>query len=570
MRNLMPKLSNFSLMLCLAAIGFVSLQTKAQVPAPETTQPEFKLRVEKNVVVVQVVVRDSKGRAVKGLRQEDFRLTDNKKPQVISSFSVETAEAEALAPQPAVAGAKTAPERPAPPAAHLSYLAFFFDDLYSANDSIFRARTSAEKFIAGLPENERVAIFTSSWAQTLDFTGDRQKIRETLAKLHANTRFNPHAGCPEISDFLASQIVNMEDGNAYAVVADRMVRDCRMPPAMARAAFIRPLARAAYDAYMMQSRALLENLESVIERTARMPGERQVMIVSDGFIDLEMLNRVEKVIDRALRSRVTVSALTGAGLALNMPEVDASQSYALASPTASVLANSYDASGEAAATGTLREIANGTGGQFLSNDNDLLGGMRKMLLPPEVSYVLTFSPSELKYNGAFHTLKVSLASGRGLTVQARKGYFAPRAKATPEELAREEIREAVFSQDTIQDLPLTLSTSVRRTSGPNSEIALQAKLDARSVRFEARGGRNLENLTWAVALFDRDGKYVSGSQQNFALALKDTTLADLQKSGLSYKTHVLVKPGAYTVRVVVRDSQGGQMAASSKAVEAPL
>jgi VWFA-related protein len=527
--------------------------------------------VQKNVVVVRVVVRDKKGRAVKGLRQEDFRLTDNKKPQVTNSLSVETSDAAAVAARPpATAPGAKAGQEAATPVAPLAYLAFFFDDMYSAQDSLYRAGQAAEKFIAGLPENERVAIFTSSWAETLDFTGDRQKIRETLAKLHANTRLNPHAGCPEISDFLASQIVNMEDDYAYVVVRDRMVRDCNMPPGMTGKSFIRPLARAAYDAYMMQSRALLENLESVIERTARMPGERQVMIVSDGFIDLEMLNRVEKVIDRALRERVTVSGLTGAGLALNMPEVDASQSYAPASPTASVLANSYDASGEAAATGTLREIANGTGGQFLTNDNNLLGGMRKMLLPPEVSYVLTFSPSELKYNGAFHTLKVSLVSGRGLAVQARKGYFAPRAKATPEELAREEIREAVFSQNVIQDLPLTLATSVHKTSGPNSEIALQAKLDAHSLPFEARGGRNLENLTWAVALFDRDGKYVSGSQQNFALALKDTTLADLQKSGLSYKTHVLVKPGAYTVRVVVRDSQGGQMAASSKAVEAPL
>jgi VWFA-related protein len=564
----MPKLSNFSLMLCLAAMGFVSRQTKAQAPPVPATEPQFKLRVEKNVVVVRVVVRDAKGRVVKRLRQEDFRLADNKKPQEISSFSVETSEAAAVAAQPpATAPGAKAGQEAATPVAPLAYLAFFFDDLYSAQDSLYRAGQAAEKFIAALPENERVAIFTSSWAQTLDFTGDRQKIHETLAKLHANTRFNQHAGCPEISDFLASQIVNMEDDNAYSVVADRMVRDCQMPSKMAKKDFIRPLALAAYDAYMMESRALLENLESVIERTSRMPGERQVMIVSDGFIDLEMQNRVEKVIDRALRSRVTVSALNGAGLALNMRELDASQSNAPATPLLSILADSYDASAEAAATGTLREIANGTGGQFLTNDNNLLGGMRKMLLPPEVSYVLTFSPSELKYNGAFHSLKVSLASGRGLTVQARKGYFAPRAKATPEELAREEIREAVFSQNVIQDLPLTLSTAVRRTSGPNSEIALQANLEVHSLPFQRQGDRNLENLTCAVALFDRDGKYVSGFQKNYALALKDSTLADAQKSGLNFKSHVLVKPGTYTVRVVVRDSQSRQMAAASKAVE---
>jgi hypothetical protein len=184
--------------------------------------------------------------------------------------------------------------------------------------------------------------------------------------------------------------------------------------------------------------------------------------------------------------------------------------------------------------------------------------------------VLTFSPEKLKYDGAFHTVKVALVSGHGLTVQSRKGYFAPKQQVSPEELAKDQIREAVFSQDPIQDLPLTVQTEVRKAGAQSAEIAVQAQLDVRNLPFQKRGDRNIDNLTFAVALFDHDGKYISGSQQNFALALKDTTLADLQKSGLSYKTHVLVKAGAYTVRVVVRDSQGEQMAASSKAVEAPL
>jgi VWFA-related protein len=580
MRDVVSKHCHFRLLLPwgvahLSVVTFATPLLKAQeplatAPAAQTSVPEFKLRVQKNVVIVRVVVRDKKGRAVRGLRKEDFRISDNRKPQAISSFSVETSEAGAVAAQPPAAApaAKAAPEATATPVAPLSYLAFYFDDLYSVQDSLYRAGQAAEKFIAALPENERVAICTSSWAETLDFTGDRQKIRETLEKLHANTRLNQHAGCPEISDFLANQIVNMEDDNAYKVVADRMVRDCLMPPQMARKAFIRPLARAAYDAYMMQSRALLENLESVIEQTSRMPGERQVMIVSDGFIDLEMLNRVEKVIDQTLRSRVTVSALNGAGLALNMREVDASQSYAPASPTASVLANSYDASAEAAATGTLREIASGTGGQFLTNDNNLLGGMRKMLLPPEVSYVLTFSPTELKADGTFHALKVALANGHDLTIQARKGYFAPKL-VSPEEVAKTEIREAIYSSYPLQDLPLTFETEVRKAEGQNVEVAVQAVLDIRNLPFQKQGDLNLDNVVFAVGLFDHDGKYVTGSQQTYSLSLKDSTRVEMEKRGLALKTHVSAKVRAYTLRVVVRDSQGGKMAASSKAVEAP-
>jgi environmental stress-induced protein Ves len=293
------------------------------------------------------------------------------------------------------------------------------------------------------------------------------------------------------------------------------------------------------------------------------------MLVSDGFMDLEMPNRIESVVDHALRARVIISALDGAGLAVRLREADASQSYAPASDLTGLL-HFYDANRESAAAGTLGEIANGTGGQFFDNNNDLLGGLRKILTPPEVSYVLTFSPEKLTYNGAFHTVKVTLVSGHGLTVQSRKGYFAPKQQVSPEELAKDQIREAVFTQDAIQDLPLTVQTAVLTAGAQNEEIEVQAQLDVRGLSFQKRGDRSVDNLTITVALFDHDGKFVSGSQQNLALALKNATLANLQKSGLSFKARIAVRAGAYTVRVVVRDSQGGQMAASSKAVEAPL
>jgi VWFA-related protein len=579
MRDVVSKPCHFRLLLLwgvahLSVVTFATPLLKAQeplatVPAAQTSEPAFKLRVQKNVVIVRVVVRDSKGRAVRGLRKEDFRISDNHKPQVISSLSVETSEAASLSAQPSAAApaAKAGQEDVTTPVARLSYLAFYFDDLHSAFDSMVRSREAAEKFIVGLPPNERVAIFTSSGTQSLDFTDDRQKLHEGLMKLHANTRLR--GGCPEISDYLASQIVNQEDRDAYAILSDEVVNDCHMPSDMVKRDMLRIQARAAYDAYVMQARAVLTNLDGLIERIAVMPGERQVMLVSDGFMPLEMQNRVESVVDHALRARVTISALDGAGLTMHWREIDASQSYA---PIGILATRSdlYDGIRESAATGTLAEIANGTGGQFFHNDNDLLKGLRKILMPPEVSYVLTFSPEKLKYDGAFHTVKVALVSGHGLTVQSRKGYFAPKQQVSPEELAKDQIREAVFSQDPIQDLPLTVQTEVRKAGAQSAEIAVQAQLDVRNLPFQKRGDRNIDNLTFAVALFDHDGKYISGSQQNFALALKDTTLADLQKSGLSYKTHVLVKAGAYTVRVVVRDSQGEQMAASSKAVEAPL
>jgi Ca-activated chloride channel family protein len=64
-------------------------------PTPEVSTkdavPTFTSRV--NLVPVSVVVRDDKGRAIGNLTKDDFQLTDNGKPQLITKFSIEKSDA---------------------------------------------------------------------------------------------------------------------------------------------------------------------------------------------------------------------------------------------------------------------------------------------------------------------------------------------------------------------------------------------------------------------------------------------------------------------------------------------
>jgi hypothetical protein len=318
----------------------------------------------------------------------------------------------------------------------------------------------------------------------------------------------------------------------------------------------------------MQALGVIASLESAVQHLAGMPGERQLMLVSDGFMTPEAHDRLERVIEEALHLRVIVSSLDGKGLAVNLREGDASRKNAL-NPQLASLYERFDTSREAAATDALAEIADATGGQFVHNTNDLLGGLRTALQAPEAAYVLTFSPEKLEADGAFHALKVSLVNGHGFTVQARKGYFAPSKQTTPEERAKDEIREAILSPNPIQDLPLEVQAQGRKVGAQKAEIHVLARLDVRALSFRREGDRNINKIIFTVALFDSDGKYVSGKQDDYELALQDTTLANLQKSGLDYQASLLVAPGTYTVRVVARDSEKGAMAALSRAVEIP-
>src|SRR5262249_54529861 len=102
-----------------------------------------------------------------------------------------------------------------------------------------------------------------------------------------------------------------------------------------------------------------------------------------------------------------------------------------------------------------------------------------------------------------------------------------------------------------------------------AKLSVVARVDVHSLRFHKAEGRNVDDLTTVVALFDRDGNLVDGKKKLVKLRLRDATLEQLAQSRLGPKTPVDVKPGTYLVRVVVRDSESGQLSALNRAVEIP-
>jgi VWFA-related protein len=75
----------------------------------------------------------------------------------------------------------------------------------------------------------------------------------------------------------------------------------------------------------------------------------------------------------------------------------------------------------------MAELADGTGGTYFHNSNDLQGGFRLLTEVPEYVYLLELSLQSVKQDGAYHLLKVK-AGQDGLKLQARRGYFAPKAE----------------------------------------------------------------------------------------------------------------------------------------------
>jgi hypothetical protein len=217
----------------------------------------------------------------------------------------------------------------------------------------------------------------------------------------------------------------------------------------------------------------------------------------------------------------------------------------------------------------MAQLADGTGGTFFHNRNDVDEGLREAGVAPALTYLLGFSPQNLKLDGSMHTLKVSFIHKTNYKIQARHAYFAPRHVVDPTEAAKQEIQEALFSQDEVRDLPVDLHTQFFKTDPFAAKLAVLTHVDIKGVRFRKSDGRNRDDLTVATAIFDENGNYVTGGEKIVEMKLLDTTYDRLSRVGLNLKSSFDVKPGTYLVRQVVRDSEGAQLAARNGAVVIP-
>jgi VWFA-related protein len=551
--------------------------------ASHDVESTFKVQVQRNMVLVRVVVRDSTGRPVTGLRKEDFRLFDNGKPQQIDQFAFESSASASAAPLQAaekeLEEEATPGAEPGKPTAS-NYQALYIDDVQMQFEDIGYARGAADRYLAtALTPASRVGIFTSSGQGNQDFTDDRGKLHEALFKLRSRPLISTNSrSCPDIGNYQAYLMVEQRDPFATAVAADEAAQcncqgmsgqnaqGCQSEAAINNESE----AMRVLNMWETQSRAVLRGLELVVRHVAVLPGQHSVIFLSPGFLLYNLETEIDEITDRALRSNVVINALDPRGLYTIIPGGDVTQQNVQPQrPDLMGRKQQIVLDGYAQAEQVLRNITADTGGLFFHNSNDLEKGFREVGTLSQVSYILAFSPRNLKLDGRFHNLKVSLVNPAGFTLQARRGYFAPKASLDAAAKAKEELEQAVYSQDELKELPVDVHTQFFKLDESNARLAVLTHLDLNSVRFRKDQDRHLDKLTFVTVLFDRDGKYVIGKEKLVEFRLRDATLARLAQTGITMKTEFDLKPGTYLVRQVVRDSEGGQLSGLNRTVEIP-
>jgi len=548
--------------------------TEVQEVATKDTPATFKVRV--NVVLVRVVVRDAQGKVVPDLKKEDFQLFDAKKPQNITSFAVETPQSHTVALSTSVQPSSSSTADPLvakTPALPQRFVNMVFDDIHlSMQDAVF-ARDSATRFFNALAPSDRVAINTTSGQLTQDFTSDQQALRKALMQITPHPlSYHSSSDCPPISYYEADLITNKGDPQALAVATQDALQCAFSGDSTERAAaqvMAQNAAQLAVDQGDTETDYTYRHLEDAIRRLSNLPGQRVVVFVSPGFILTAIESSNSYLMERAVRSNIVINTIDARGL--YTPDMGD-----IADPpiTASLLTAGprglYATAAQSAQEDILAQLADATGGKFYHNRNDVDEAMREAGAAPAVSYLLGFSPQNLKIDGRYHTLKVTLTSKQKYSIQARHGYYAPRTIADPAQAAKQEIEEALFSQEEIHDIPVDFQTQFFKKEQDEAKLAVLTHLDVKSIRFRKDQGRNNDQVVIVTGIFDENGKYVTGGEKTIEMKLKDTTYDRLSHSGLTVKSSFDIKPGTYLVRLVVRDSEGAQMAARNGAVVIPF
>jgi VWFA-related protein len=527
----------------------------------------FKVRV--NLVLVRVVVRDNSGKVVANLKKEDFQLADERKPQIISSFSVETPASHA----PTVDSGEATSEGTPVKAADLPqrFVTLFFDDFHLSLQDVMFSRQATAKLFAAMGARDRLSIATSSGQVEQDFTTDRGKLEEALQRIlpHSLAQNSP-TDCPPMTSYEAYMIADARDASAIQV-ANQDYINCSgdkgpgAPPTSPNVVVL-AAAETVLNLAEVEEQRTYQALEALIRRMSVLPGQRVIVMMSPGFFVLQSMHlREGEVIDRATKENVVINTIDARGLWV-------SSVYDASSPatTASVspVKTLYTFRDEESRFAPLADLADGTGGVYFHDRNDIDQGLLHASTEPEVSYVLGFTPQNLKLDGKYHNLKVTLVNKQKWALQARHGYFAPRGEANPEAAAKEEIQQAVFSQEELRELPIECQAQFFK-GADGVHLSVVTHVGTEEIRFRKVDGRNQDTLTITTAIFDQNGNMLSGLQRVLDLRLKDVTLERVNKTGLNVKLSFDLQPGTFLVRTVVRDSEGAQMGATNRGVVIP-
>jgi VWFA-related protein len=433
--------------IAVAALAALAVATVGAQPPAQRASGTVQARV--TAVLVDIVVRDKRGEPVRDLAQSDFQLLEDGVPQTIASFTPVFAGAVAPVPEaaPAAPSAPSAPGRstaavgsPAPVTEGPTVTALVFDRL---TPEARRLAVQASQGYLGTGEQSPsyIGIFGVDNAMTpfAPFTRSVRVLRQALDRMgkRASSNFNSPEQMPAsmagstAADAAAAAIAAAgPGGGAGTSMGDAML-------AAAQTKIIRDFEVMEHD---QQGYATTNGLFAVINALRPLPGRKSLVFFSEGLSIPPAVHRLFLgVIDAANRANVSIYTMDAAGLRAESEQAKIRDQVNSAgrvgirgtnlfgandAPLTKELEKNEDVLRQDPRNG-LSDLARDTGGLVFDSTNDMRQGFDRIETDLHNYYLVGYVPANDTYDGHFRTIEVKVKRP-GLTVAARKGYFAVR------------------------------------------------------------------------------------------------------------------------------------------------
>jgi VWFA-related protein len=509
--------------------------------------------------MVHVAVVDAQGRPVRDLTRADFVLREEGQVQQITHFESvrveERASAESGRP-PVSTNVEVASSTPS------SVLAIVFDERHLRPETLPSARAAVEGLLAqGLEAGDEVVMLATGSGEVWTARNEigLAALRARLPRLRGLRR--APAEREMISEYEAYRIALFEDRQALHRVLGRIgdlerARGGLVTNRTGQAAFSRTesyermarnLGRQVWSDVNQRSSATLSAIEGLAQVLGPRRGRKTAVLITEGFVADTQSKEWKRTLDAARRSHLAIYGLDARGLQLDA---------AVAAETgrkAVFLGNDGTGLTDFEASEGSDRLVDETGGTVRRFTNRLDDALLQISTEGRNYYLLGYQPG-VAPDDKYRRLTVEVLRP-GLTVRARKGYYALRTAA---------------SAPASVPVPVRLTAYVRepRPDG-RTHVQVVGEIDPAAIQFKRDGERWTAAIDWVADVFTLGKEAPAAQSRRLRLGLTAEALAWVRSTWIPVGEDFELPPGAHVARLFVRDEAGGRTGAVDHAFDVP-
>ncbi len=522
---------------------------------PPSAQPV--LRSSSDLVRIDVEVTDRSGKPVKGLKSDQFTITDDGQGQRISIFSYEDIEAVETASDidtkpiviavdsPSDAAAESAGEQ----ARDRRMLVLFFDLTSLGADDLIRAHDAAAKFVKQQMTKAdlvSVVVFSSNLRVLSDFTNDHDKLNKAIAQL-----------LPGVSSQLANPLYAAAQNGEYDVQQDN------------GAAFTAD--ETEFNVFNTDQK--LEAVESLANVLGVIPGRKSVIEFTGGITQTGEENRTQlrAATDAANRANVSIYSIDARGLMAAVPGGDVTADAATGTSMFTGASVFHQTDQREDSRDTLATLSTDTGGRAFYDLGDLSDAFPKIQQDNGGYYLVGYYlNANVKHDGTWHAVRVKV-NAPGAHIRYRNGYYAPRDFQHLEKESRDEqLAEAMHSDNPVVELPIAVETAMFRLSDEQVYVPISAKLSSTALDWAQKHGRRQAEFDFAAEVrAASSGQIVAQLRDTINVQLDQQRFEQVHQANLVYQGGVVLSPGSYHLKFIARENESGKIGTFEQNFTAP-